>query len=145
MSVLQRFRSRVDRVPSPFLFLLRVALGCMLIAKGVFFLSHIRQLEDIIYASRFQAGSVFLTHMIPYANLLGGFFILIGLYTRFFCWIQLPILIGAVFFINAPHAAFAVEGGELGFSIVVLVLLIFFVIEGSGPYSIHEYARKHAL
>jgi len=27
----------------------------------------------------------------------------------------------------------------------VLVLLIFFAIVGSGPYSIHEYARRHAL
>ncbi|HTJ13867.1 MAG TPA: DoxX family protein [Dinghuibacter sp.] len=145
MSVLQRFREWVDRMPPPFLFLLRVALGCMLIAKGISFISHIRQLEDIIAASRFQAGSVFLTHVIPFAHLLGGFFILIGLYTRFFCWVQLPILIGAVFFINLPHAAFNVESGEIGFSIVVLVLLIFFAIVGSGPYSIQEYARRHAL
>jgi putative oxidoreductase len=145
MSVLQQFRDRVDRMPSPLLFLLRVALGCMLIAKGVSFISHIGQLEDIIAASHFQSFQVFLTHFIPYAHLLGGFFILIGLYTQFFSWIQLPILFGAVFFINMPHAAFNVEAGELGFSIVVFVLLIFFSIEGSGPYSIQEYVRKHAV
>lgn len=145
MSVLQHFRTSVDRMPSPLLFLLRAALGCMLIIKGVEFISHIHQLEGIIAESRFQGGSIFLTYYIPYAHLLGGFFILIGLYTRFFSLIQLPILIGAVFFINAPHTAFQVQAGEWGFSIVTFVLLIFFSIEGSGPVSIQDYVHKHAV
>lgn len=145
MTVLQNFQARVDRIPWPFLFLLRIALGCMLIIKGVGFIGHIRQLENIIAGSRFQAGSVFLTHYIPYAHLLGGFFILIGMYTRFFSLIQLPVLIGAVFFVNAPHAAFHVQSGEWGFSIIVLVLLIFFSIEGSGTISIQHFVKRHAL
>jgi uncharacterized membrane protein YphA (DoxX/SURF4 family) len=145
MTFLQYFQDRVDRIPWPFLFLLRVALGCMLIIKGIGFIGHIQQLDAIIAASRFQAGSVFLTHYIPYAHLLGGFFILIGLYTRFFSIIQLPVLVGAVFFVNAPHATFNVQGGEWGFSIVVLVLLIFFSIEGSGSHSIQHYVKRHAL
>jgi putative oxidoreductase len=73
MSLLQQFHAGVDRVPSPLLLLLRAALGCMLIAKGIGFISHIGELEDIIAESHFQAGSWFLTHYIPYAHLLGGF------------------------------------------------------------------------
>ncbi|TDX00774.1 DoxX family protein [Dinghuibacter silviterrae] len=145
MTYLQYFHDRVDRVPWPLLFLLRIALGCMLIIKGVGFIGHIQQLEGIIAASRFQAGSEFLTHYIPYAHLLGGFFIVIGLFTRFFSIIQIPVLVGAVFFVNTPHAAFNVQGGEWGFSIIVLVLLIFFSIEGSGSMSIQHYVKRHAV
>lgn len=145
MNVLQHFHTNVDRVPSPLLFLLRVALGGMLIAKGVEFASHSRQLEDIIASSRFQTGSLMLTYYIPYAHLLGGFFILIGLFTRFFSLIQLPVVFGAVFLINAPHATFGVQGGEWGFSILVFILLIFFSIEGSGRISVYDYVHKHAV
>lgn len=145
MNAIQQLRSRIERIPPSVLFLLRAALGLMLIIKGVGFVSHIPELEEIISNSRFQGGSVFLTHYIPYAHLLGGFFILIGLWTRFFSLIQLPVLIGAVFFINAPHATFHVQAGEFGFSIIVLLLLFFFSVEGSGPYSVQEYVREHAV
>jgi len=132
-------------MPPVLLFLLRLGLGLMLFIKGVGFISHIRELESIIAVSRFETGSMFLTYYVAYAHLLGGVFILIGLYTRFFSIIQLPILLCAVFFINAPHTAFNVQTGELGFSIVVLLLLIVFSIEGSGPYSVGKFARSHAL
>jgi putative oxidoreductase len=145
MSALQHLRTRIDSLPWFLLFLLRVALGFMLIIKGIGFISHITELEQIIDNSRIQIGSVFLTHYIPYAHLLGGFFILIGLWTRFFCLIQLPVLIGAVFFINAAHATFHVQAGEFGFSIIVLLLLLFYTIEGSGPISVHDYIREHAV
>lgn len=145
MNTVQLLRTRIDRIPPSLIFLLRAALGLMLIIKGVGFVSHIPQLEEIIANSRFQGGSVFLTHYIPYAHLLGGFFVLIGLWTRFFTIIQLPVLVGAVFFINAPHAAFHVQAGEFGFSIIVLLLLLFFSVEGSGPYSVQEYVREHAV
>ena len=139
MTFTHNLRTRIDTMPPSFFFLLRIALGIMLFIKGVEFISHIQQLESIIAASRFQEGTVFLTHYITYAHLLGGFFIIIGLFTRFFCIIQLPILFGAVFFFALPHTAFNVQIGELGFSIVVLVLLIFFSIKGSGSYSIGRY------
>jgi len=43
-------------------------------------------------------------------------------------------LIGAVFFINIPKGFIAINS-ELGFSILVLFLLLFFLIYGSGPLS----------
>ena len=145
MNVIQRFQTRVEHWPHAFLLLLRVALGCMLMIKGIGFISHIQMLEEILSNSHFQGGSQFLIHYIPYAHLLGGLFILLGLWTRFFSLIQLPILFGAVFLINVPHATFQVQGGELGFSILVLLMLIFFSIEGNGPYSISKYIHTHAV
>jgi putative oxidoreductase len=143
MSAFQQLRARIDAMPPTILSLLRIGLGIMLIIKGIEFISHISQLEDIIARSNFPQGSDFLTYYIPYAHLLGGFFILIGLYTRFFSLIQIPVLIGAVFFVNAPSTAFHVQTGEFGFSIIVLLLLIFFSIAGSGQISIGDWLRHH--
>jgi putative oxidoreductase len=143
MSAFQQLKARIDGLPPTALSLLRIALGIMLIIKGIEFISHIQQLEDIIARSRFQGGQSFLTYYIPYAHLLGGFFILIGLYTRFFSIIQIPVLIGAVFFVNAPSSAFHVQTGEFGFSIIVLLLLIFFSIAGSVQLSIGDWLRHH--
>jgi uncharacterized membrane protein YphA (DoxX/SURF4 family) len=145
MNYARQLQARIQTMPPVLLFLLRIGLGLMLFIKGVGFISHFQELENIIDASHFEAGSLFLAYYVGYAHLLGGLFILMGLFTRFFAFIQLPILIGAVFFINAPHSAFNVQTGELGFSIVVLLLLIFFAIEGSGPYSVGRFARSHAL
>jgi putative oxidoreductase len=145
MNVIQQFQTRVGHWPSPILFLLRVALGCMLMIKGIGFISHIQALEAILAESHFQNLSQFLIYYIPYAHMLGGLFILLGLWTRFFSLIQLPVLFGAVFLINVPHATFQVQAGELGFSIVVLLLLIFFSIEGNGPYSISRFVHTHAV
>ena len=72
------------------------------------------------------------------ANMLGGFMIIIGFMTRLVSILQVPILIGAVVFINAQRGGFAAES-ELGLAILSLLLLILFIIEGSGPVSLDAY------
>jgi uncharacterized membrane protein YphA (DoxX/SURF4 family) len=76
-----------------------------------------------------------LSHYIVFAHFAGGFLLAAGLLTRLACIMQIPILVGAVFFINSTNAIF---GGpsELFLSIVVLVLLICFLVVGSGPWSL---------
>jgi uncharacterized membrane protein YphA (DoxX/SURF4 family) len=66
--------------------------------------------------------------IITFANLLGGFMLTVGLMTRLVCLLQIPILAGAIIFINAQKGGFA-AGSELSLAIVVLLLLIFFLIE----------------
>jgi len=55
----------------------------------------------------------------------------------------LPILIGAIFFINAPRGIYAV-GSELEYSILVLLLLLFFLIYGSGPLSADDMIKRNS-
>ncbi len=76
------------------------------------------------------------------ANLLGGFMLIVGLMTRLVALLEIPILVGAIIFINAQKQGFAV-GSELGLAILVLLLLIFFLIEGGGPLSLDNYFHKN--
>jgi Predicted membrane protein len=68
--------------------------------------------------------------------------ILVGLFTRFWSLIQVPILLGAIFFVNAKTGAFAGES-DLMFPIIILILLVFFFIEGGGPISMDNYFRNY--
>jgi len=65
------------------------------------------------------------------------------LFTRLSALIQIPILIGAVI-INLSIGIFT-PGSELVFSLLVLVLLVFFLFEGGGELSLDDYIKKHLI
>jgi putative oxidoreductase len=120
----------------------RVALGIALLLKGISFMSNSVALEGLLRQSSISTSPLWLVLTITWIHLLGGFLIVIGLLTRWAVLIQIPILLGAVIFINAPKGIFAAES-EFAFSLVILLLLIFFFIEGGGPLSLDNYFRKH--
>lgn len=123
------------------LVLLRVALGVSLMLKGISFISNNVSLQILLQGTSF-ASQNWLTTVIPWVHLLGGFFIVIGLFTRWSVLVQIPILLGAVFLINIPRGAFAGQS-ELGLSIIILVMLCFFFAEGGGPISMDDYFRRY--
>ena len=77
---------------------------------------------------------IVLGHFVVFAHIVGGILITLGVFTRFGCLIQIPILLIAVIFVNTlgdimrPYS-------ELFLSIIVLLLLIYFLIAGNGPWS----------
>ncbi|WP_439883246.1 DoxX family protein [Pontibacter sp. MBLB2868] len=120
---------------------LRIGLGIFLMVKGFMFIQDTQALFSIMRKSEFPWVSIGLAHYVAFAHLVGGFFIAIGLITRIAILFQFPILLGAVFFIN-PERGFYSENTELWTSIIVLVLLIFFFIFGSGRFSVDRLIRK---
>ncbi|TXJ29776.1 MAG: DoxX family protein [Chitinophagaceae bacterium] len=123
------------------LVVLRVVLGLCLIIKGIAFMNNTVILESLISSSQVSNTVSWLPLVITWLHLLCGCFIITGLLTRISCLIMIPILTGAVFFVNAPKGIFAADS-EFGYSLAVLLLLIFFFIEGGGPISLDNYFRK---
>jgi len=101
-------------------------------------MSNATLLENILSGSNLAGNTHALQILICMANILGGVMIIIGLQTRLMCLIQIPILIGAVIFINAQRGGFAPQS-EMGLAILALLLTILFLIEGSGPLSLDKY------
>ncbi|MHA6247751.1 DoxX family protein [Pontibacter sp. CAU 1760] len=120
--------------------IIRVGLGVFLFIKGVMFIQDTSALMAIMQKSEFPWVSAGLAHYVAMAHLAGGVMIAIGLKTRIAVLFQLPILLGAVLFIN-PDRGFYSQNTELWSSIIVLLLLIFFLIFGSGRYSA-DYAME---
>lgn len=123
--------------------IVRIALGFILFWKGINFIRDTSMLQTMIEQSgigMINSKSSVFAFVITYLNLLGGLFIAVGLFTRTSCIIQIPILIGAVFFVNMKQAN---SGFELVLSIIVLVLLLLFAYKGSGVISADEYFRSY--
>ncbi|MEP6950649.1 MAG: DoxX family protein [Ginsengibacter sp.] len=125
--------------------IVRIALGFILFWKGINF---IRDSSDLqLMLQRMSIGvidknSEWIAFLITYINLLGGLFIAVGLFTKTSCIVQVPILVGAVFFVNTKHALNQ-SNAELILSVIVLILLILFAIKGSGVLSADEYFRSY--
>jgi putative oxidoreductase len=119
----------------------RMALGIFLFLKGVMFIQDTQALQSIMSNSQFQWVSLGIAHYVAFAHLVGGILIAMGLITRVAILFQIPILLGAVFFIN-PQRGFYSQNTELWSSLIVLILLIFFLIWGSGKLSVDRLIRK---
>ena len=125
------------------LLLLRAALGIALTSKGISFISDMISLKALLSASSFNFLPDWVALVITSIHLLCGFLITIGLFTRLSALVQIPILIGAVI-INASASVYT-PGSELIFSLVVLVLLVFFLFEGGGELSLDNYIKTHLI
>jgi uncharacterized membrane protein YphA (DoxX/SURF4 family) len=131
----------------PFLFvLLRVVLGMVLTIRGVFFLTSIEPLFHLIRSSSLNElnMNMSLALFVCWAHLLGGTFIVLGLLTRVSALVQIPILLGAIVFINL-NSRLAFSFPELLLSVVVLILSVFFALAGGGKISMDNYAKRHLL
>ena len=125
--------------------LIRVALGFILFWKGISFIYDSSKLQETVHSTgiglldnNVQAISLIIT----YVHLLGGFLIAVGLRTRLAAIVQIPILIGAIVFVNAK-AGMSLSNVELVLSIIVMILLVVFIIKGSGVISADEYFRSY--
>lgn len=141
MGLMHQMNDWSSRHHPKWLVVLRVVLGLCLFIKGIGFIQNNVLLSGFIAQTSFIQNASWLNSFIPWLHLLGGSMILAGLFTRFWSLVQIPILAGAVFFINAKKGFFAGES-DLLFSIIILILLIFFFIEGGGPISLDNYFRN---
>lgn len=126
--------------------LFRVMLGIILLVKGISFFHNSTALESMMHRkgwNMFDTNAQTLSFIITYANLLGGLFIATGLFTRWASIVQIPILIGAIIFNIETGISFSNK--ELVLSALTLLLLLIFVIKGSGALSADEFFRSYTL
>ena len=120
----------------------RIALGLFITYKGAVFAMNIESLEMSIEGVNMRYTGVAIAHYVIFAHLLCGPLIAFGLLTRIMCFVQLPILIGAVVFVNYKEFMSVGSKMELEVSLIVLLGLIVFMIFGAGKFSIDEKRRQ---
>jgi len=137
MNLLQRVEFWGDRHHPRWMDIVRIALGGFLFYKAVDFLYNMSDLVNLM-SSQSSFGSftyVLAGHYVVFAHLLGGIFLIFGVLTRFACIIQIPVMLGALFFVRSNEDMLR-PYSQMGITIVVLLLLIYFLIAGNGPWSI---------
>lgn len=137
MNLLHRIELWGDRHHPRWMDIMRIALGVFLCVKGAQFVYNMSTLMAHV-DSNLPLPSfalVLLGHYVFVAHLLGGILLILGAYTRIASFIQIPILLGAIFFVNSSRDLWQ-PFPELIISIIVLALLVYFVIAGDGPWSL---------
>jgi putative oxidoreductase len=142
MNLMYQMNEWSTRHHPKWLVVLRVALGLCLFFKGFEFIQNNVELTSFFSATSYFQKATWLNTVIPWVHLLGGSMIIVGLFTRLWTLVQIPILLGAVFFVNATTGPFAGES-NLMFPVIILILLVFFFIEGGGPISLDNYFKNY--
>jgi uncharacterized membrane protein YphA (DoxX/SURF4 family) len=117
--------------------ILRVGLGILLFTKGINFINNTVQLEEILSSTKHvELYASWFAFVIAWAHIFGGLFIVMGLFTRIFCLVQLPIVLVAL----SMSVSYHILSGYALFEIIVgFVLLVFFSLEGGGVLSLDRY------
>lgn len=137
MNYIQRIEHWGETHHPGWLDLVRVAVGLVLVAKGVEFANNMDKLMSLMSGLPFgNFMMVLLAHYVLAAYMLGGVLLATGLLTRFACIINLPVLVTAIA-MNVFQ-----EFSALGIAVVILALLIYFLVIGSGRWSLDWYVNK---
>ncbi|GAB3663511.1 DoxX family protein [Echinicola sediminis] len=144
METISKIESWADTHHPRWIDFIRVALGLFILYKGIRFIADTSALMEIMSNSDLQFFNLALAHYVAFAHLVGGLMIAFGLLTRFAIVFQIPILIGAVFFVNINQGFLSASNNlEFEVSLIVLVLLIVFLIYGSGKFSLDHWMKNH--
>ncbi|TSD66491.1 DoxX family protein [Inquilinus sp. KBS0705] len=145
MNVVQKVEHWGDLHHPKWLDLVRIILGIIIFSKGVIFISSTSVQQDWIFRDNTFGGeglmAVVLIHCVAFAHVIGGLMILTGLLTRMVVVIQMPILLGAIFFVNITKGLSFINT-ELWLSIIVFLLLVLFWIVGSGNFSADNWIKE---
>ena len=137
MNILYKARNWGNAHHPKILDIIRMLLGLLLVVKGIQFLNNAAYLRYLIIENKaIRQSPEIITALIyytTYVHLVGGVLIFLGLFTRIAAVFQLPIVFGAVFFVNI---LLSYVNAELWLSIIVLALLVLFIVIGSGPWSV---------
>jgi putative oxidoreductase len=133
MNVVQRVEHWGDTHHPQWLDIVRIALGIFLCYKGVQFLTNMSGMLNLM-TTKMSFGSftsVLMSNYISFAHILGGILLILGVLTRFACILQIPVLLGAIFFISVSPDMYR-PFSELAIAIVTFLLLVLFLIVGNG-------------
>ncbi len=123
--------------------LVRIYLGVGLILKAVYFLSHREYLQDLLgQAGNMVIVPVAVAHYVIPAHLAGGLLLAVGLMTRLAALAQIPVLLGAIFYIYLPRMVSIEPRQNLEFSALVLFLLVLIFVQGAGRCSVDHYLDR---
>lgn len=149
MNRLEKIKVWGDHHNPKWLVFFRIALGLALIWKGIAFILNLNVLADFLSDTGLTdsiSASVLISvlcDLIIALHLIGGICIALGLRTRLFCLFNLPVLLGAVFLISLKQNVLK-PYSEIWLSIIVLLAIIGFLIEGNGQYAVEHDVQETA-
>jgi putative oxidoreductase len=127
--------------------LVRIYLGAGLFVKSIYLMAHRDYLMQVISDSgNSWVAPAAVAQYVIVAHLVGGALLMIGLLTRVAAFAQLPILLGAVFYVYMPHMATVEPRQYFEFTALVAFLLFWIGVFGAGRWSVdYMISRKREV
>jgi len=143
MNLIHKIEKWGDNHHPKFLDVIRIALGVFLFLKGLGFMDNTAMLRSIIENRSDISVSpdllMALVYYVTFVHLVGGTLIAMGILTRFSSVMQIPVVFGAVFFVNIFQSPF---NTDLLSSVIALIFLAVFAVIGSGKLSLENYLKN---
>lgn len=119
---------------------MRVVLGVILVSKAISFVGN-KEYLDSLFANAKDLWFIpaIITHYVILAHLAGGAMLIIGLLSRLAAMMQIPILLGAVFYVQLPQMLHANEPQQLEYALMVLLMLGIVIVHGGGKLSVDHF------
>jgi len=134
------FAKRLNR-PSLGLDLLRIYIGVALVVRGVTFVARPEALLEYMESSQLWVMPMVVTHYVVAAHLFGGVLLALGLATRLAAFMQVPVLLGAVFLVHWREGLLAASQ-SLELSALVLAIVAVISVVGAGELSLDRRLTK---
>lgn len=146
MNFLRRLETWGEQHHPKWLDIIRIALGLFLCYKGIDVLLNMSDLTTRMSNRAPFSSFAFLlaAHYAAFAHMIGGILLALGLFTRLACLIQIPVLLGALVFL-ATSKDMLRPYSELFLTLIILLLLIYFLIAGNGPWSFKIPAEEDKI
>jgi len=144
MNTLQKIEYWADHHHPKWLDSIRIILGLVLITKGIAFILNKQEIIQSLSSSSsgmLEFVAFYAAHYVIVALIVGGLFVTIGFITRWALLFQLPAILGEIIMVDFHRNFFALNS-ELNYLILVLVLMIFFILYGSGKISFDHWLLK---
>ena len=120
--------------------LIRIILGVALFVRGLILLSNPAAISELAGENKLYWWYSYITII----HIIAGLLLALGLITRIASLLQIPILVGAVFFIHMRQGL-VTEGQSLELAALVLVLLIVYFLFSSSSLSLDNFLAKRKL
>lgn len=117
-----------------FIEVLRILLGCLLFYKGYYFVENLPVIYEMIEESM-GISPFIVAHYVVAAHLVGGLMLVFGILTRLAALAQIPVLLGAIFFVQGEGILFG-PPTETEYALLVSILLVVFFFYGGGKWSV---------
>lgn len=144
MKPFQKIEYWADHHHPKWLDFIRIFLGLLLITKGVAFIFNRQEVIRMLESSSTGMSeflSFYIAHYVIVAFIVGGLAVAVGFISRWAILFQMPAVIGAIIMVDFHKELFALNS-QLGYSIMFLVLMLFFLLYGSGNFSLDHWLMK---
>ena len=121
---------------------LRIILGIVLLIRGITFIVNKEQVLLMVSGNNYWILHYIIAHYVIGGYIVCGTAIIIGLFTRLVVLLEIPALLGSIIFVDLQKGLLAINS-EVGYSIIILTLLLLFLFYGPGKISVDYYIQAH--